>query len=41
MRSGFKTFEKSVAELNHLSSKNEITDAFEPSKDIDFGKRIK
>ena len=40
MRSGFKTFERSVAELNHLSSNVEIVDAFEPSKDVDFGKRI-
>ena len=40
MRSGYKTFEKSVAELNHLSANHEILDAFEPSKDVDFGKRI-
>jgi len=29
-----------VAELNHLSSKHDITDAFEPNKDVNFGKRI-
>lgn len=40
MRSGFKTFEKSVAELNHLSPNDAILDAFEPSKDVEFSKRI-
>ena len=34
------TFQKSVAQLNHLSSKNEITSAFDPLKDGDFGRRI-
>ena len=40
VKSGFKTFEKSVAELNHLSSNDAILDAFEPSKDVEFSKRI-
>ena len=33
-------YQKSVAQLNHLSSKNEIISAFDPLKDGDFGRRI-